>query len=222
MAAVRELIAREMTVATERAAVPIAGLVSLIACAGFVLVWSPGVPFFATLDLYSQTDAVQWLVLTVVLPYAVVRSSPIDRKDSIELMAALNRTPPGAAVAAKVLGSFAVAMGVVLSGLPALVLAQQAAASPMRSIGVDLLSLAGLALFVAAVATGATMIARDGLRAWLWTSGIVIGVILASAWWLPQISRLGLLCGVMGAAATIALSTMLGGRLTSAAEAHGA
>jgi hypothetical protein len=217
----RELTGRELIVATRCAAVPIAGLVSLAACAAFVLAWSPGVPLFASLDVYAQTRAVHWIVLAVVLPYAVVRSSPADRLDSIRLMAALARTRPGAAVAAKILGACVVAMVVILTGLPAMVLAQQAAAVPIYFVAADLLPLAGLALFVAASATGAVMIARDRLRAWLWTSGIVIAVMIATVWRVAEIASLGLLCGVTGAAAAVALSTLAGDTPMSSGEAHG-
>jgi hypothetical protein len=217
----RALTARELIAATRSAAVPGGGLVSLVACAAFVLVWSPGAPLLAPLNLYAQTRALQWIVLASVLPYVVVRSSPLDRSDSLELMAALNRTRPATAVVAKVLGSFAVAMVVVLAGLPALILAQQAAAVPMISVAADLLPLAGLALLVASSATGAMVIARDGLRAWLLASGIVFAVVLLTAWWQPHISQIGQLCGLAGALATAGLSTMVAGT-GSRGDAHGA
>ena len=205
----RALTLRELITATRSAAVPAAGLLSLVVSAAFVLAWSPGVPLLAPLSLYAQTRALHWILLAALLPYAVVRSSPMDRRDSLELMAALNRVQPGAAAAAKVLGSFAVAMVVAVCGLPALVLAQQAAASPWSAVAVDLLPLAGLALLAAVSGIGAMLLARDGVHAWLLASGIVVAVLLASLWWTPRISSIGLLCGVAGLAATAALSTFV-------------
>lgn len=191
----RALTAREFVAATRSAAVPIAGLVCLATSAAFILSWSPGVPLLAPMNLYAQTRALQWLVLALVLPWAIVRSSPMDHGDSIELMAALGRTGSGSAVWAKVLGSSGVAIVVILAGLPGLVLAQQAVAMPAGSVVTDLLSFTGLAVLVAATATGAMLFARDALRAWLLASGIVSGVMIAIVALRPQVPQVGLLCG---------------------------
>jgi hypothetical protein len=218
----RGLIARELTVATRSAAVPAAGLVLLAASTAFVLAWAPGVALLAPMDLYDQTRGVQWILLALVLPWAAVRSSPVDRTDSVELLAALARTRTGSAMVAKVVGSFAVSMMVILTGLPALILAQQAAAIPMSSVLIDLLLLAGLALLVAATTTGAILVARDGLRAWLCASAVVFGVMLAAVAWAPRVSSLALLCAAAGALGTAGLSTSVGRPLPRSNDTHGA
>ena len=201
----RTLATRELIVATRTAAVPLAALLVLVFSTAFVLVWMPGVPMLAPANLYEQARAVHWILLAGVLPWAAVRCSPVDRSEALVLMAALVRARPGVAVTAKVLGSCAVLMTIVLTGLPALVLAQQAAAVPMSRVFADLLPVAGLTLLVAATATAAILFAADELRAWLWASAIVVGVLLAAARWTSGLAAAGWLCA---AAAVVAIAVV--------------
>jgi hypothetical protein len=198
----RTLATRELIVATRTAAVPLAALLVLMFSTALVLVWMPGVPMLTPANLYEQARAVHWILLAGVLPWAAVRCSPVDRNDAVVLMAALVRARPGAAVSAKVLGSCAVLMTIVLTGLPALVLAQQAAAVPLARVFADLLPVAGLALLVAATATAAILFAADELRAWLWTSSIVVGVLLLAARWTSGSTAIGWLCAAGAVVAT--------------------
>ena len=214
----RLLTARELVFATRTPAVPFAGLVVMGLSTAFVGAWAPGVPMLAPMSLYDQTLAVQWVVLAVVLPWTAVRSSPMDRADAVGLLTALTRLSPGSAVLAKILGSFGVSIVVILAGLPALVLAQQAAAVPMFGVLVDLLLLAGLALLVAVSSTASILIARDGLRAWLSASVIVFGVMLPIAAWTRHVSSLGLFCSAAGAAGTLGLCSMARSLISSHAD----
>ncbi len=207
----RALATRELVVATRNAAVPIAALAVLSGLSAFVLTWAPGVPTLATMNLYEQTRAVHWVLLSAVLPWTAVRCSPVDRREAIVLMASLIRTRPGVAVVAKVLGSAGVLMLIVATGLPPLVLAQQAAAVPMVRVLTDLLPLCGLALLVAASAAAAMLIAADGVRAWIWTSVVVLGVLLSAAGWTSELSLVGWLCAAAGMAGTAMLSAVMDG-----------
>jgi hypothetical protein len=201
----RALATRELTVATRTAAVPLAAIAILAVSTAFVLVWTPGITTLAPLTLYEQARAVHWTTLAVILPWTAVRCSPVDRTEAVVLMAGLIRAQAGTATAAKVIGAFAVQIAVVLTGLPAMVLAQQAAAAPMVRVFTDLIPLFGLALLVAAASTASILFAADGLRAWLWASVIVFGMMLLAINWTPQLSRVGWLCATAGIVGTAGL-----------------
>jgi len=150
------------------------------------------------------------MTLAFVLPWAAVRCSPVDRTDAVVLMAGLIRAPAGSATAAKVIGAFVVQIVVVLTGLPALVLAQQAAAAPIARVFTDLIPLFGLALLVAAASTASILFAADGLRAWLWASAIVFGLVLPAISWTSRLSSVGWLCATAGVVGTACLCAAVG------------
>lgn len=211
MTPMRILVTRELVAATRTAGVPLAALAMLASGTAFVLVWAPRVPTLTPGNLYEQARAVQWIVLAAILPWTAVRSSPMDRRDAIALMSPLMPARPSAAIAAKVLGAFLVQLTVILGGLPALVLAQQAAAVPLATVFADLSPVLGLALLAAAASTGSIIFAADGLRAALWASVIVLGVVLSALGWSSNLWTVGALCAVAGMAITACLCSIAGG-----------
>jgi hypothetical protein len=207
----RTLATRELVAATRTAAVPVAALALLASGTAFVLIWAPRVPTLTPGNLYEQARTAQWIVLAAVLPWTAVRSSPMDRRDAIALMSPLMPARPSVAIAAKVLGAVLVQLTVVLAGLPALVLAQQAAAVPLASVFADLLPVLGLALLVSAASTGSIIFAADGLRAALWASVIVLGVSVSALGWTSNLWTAGALCAAAGMAMTACLCSIAGG-----------
>ena len=207
----RALTTRELVAATRTAAVPVAALLLLSAGAAFVLIWAPRMPTITTTNLYEQARAVQWILLAAVLPWMAVRSSPMDRLDSIALMAAVIAARPSSAVAAKIAGAFLVQLFVVFAGLPALVLAQQAAAVPLSAVFADLLPVLGLALLVAATSVASIVLAADGLRAAVWASVVVLAVLLSALGWTSDLWKAGVLCAAAGIVATAFLCALAGG-----------
>jgi hypothetical protein len=206
----RALATRELIVATRTAAVPVAALTILTVSTAFVLAWAPGVPTLLPMNLYEQSRALHWTLLAAVLPWTAVRSAPNDRTDAVGLMAALAHIGPARALGGKIAGSLLVLGVVVLAGLPALVLAQQASAVPMASLAADLLPLFGLALLIAAASTAARLLAADEMRAWIWSSVLVLAVLLSAAAVAPDLFRAGALCALAGGAATAWLCSMAG------------
>jgi hypothetical protein len=210
----RALATRELIVAARTAAVPLAALTILGLLTAFVLAWSPGVPVLAPMNLYEQARVLHWMLLAAVLPWIAVRSSSMDRGDVLVMTAAFIGLRPASVVAAKVLAVFTVLLAVVLTGLPALVLAQQAAAASIASVFVDLLPLLGLALLIAASSTASILLTSDGLRAWLWASGIVTAILVAEVGLASEFSIAGVFCGAAGVAATACLCSTAGRFLT--------
>jgi hypothetical protein len=206
----RALATRELIVATRTAAVPLAGLTILALSTAFVLAWAPGVPMLLPMNLYDQLRVLHWTLLAIVLPWTAVRCAPNDRTDAVGLMAALVRIGPARAIGGKIAGSLLVQSVVVLTGVPALVLAQQASAVPMAGLVADLLPLLGLALLIAAASTAAMLLAADEVRAWIWSSVLVLAVLMSAAGVAPDLSRLGALCALTGSVVTACLCSVVG------------
>jgi hypothetical protein len=213
------LATRELIVAARTAAVPLTSLVSLGLLTAFVLVWSPGVNVLAPMNLYEQARALHWLLLATMLPWAAVRCSPRDRGDAGVVTIAFLGVQPASAIAAKVLASSVILVAVVLTGVPGLVMAQQAAAVPMTLVFADLLPLLGLVILVAASATAAILYTSDGLRAWLWTWSIVAAILGAAMRWMMDLSSAGVVCAVAGIVAMLCLQVTAGSFLTYLGDA---
>jgi hypothetical protein len=135
--------------------------------------------------------------------------------------AALVRIGPARAIAGKIAGSLLVQGVVILTGLPALVLAQQAGAVPMAGVAADLLPLFGLALLIAAASTAAILLAADEVRAWIWSSLLVFTVLLSAAAVAPDLARLGAVCALAGCGGTAFLCVVVGRRVGSPVKADG-
>jgi hypothetical protein len=194
----RAMAARELIVFARRAAIVLSacGIAALLMA--FVLVWSPGVPVLVPMNLYEQTRVLHWVLLAAALPWTAVRSAPADRGDDFVLMAAFTGVRPADVVAGKIVGMFVMLVVVILTGLPALVIAQQAAAVPLPSVFGDLLPLFGLALLVAVSSTASILIVRDSLRAWLTATTVAIVVLFAASGWASGTTGGGLLCALAG------------------------
>lgn len=210
----RALMTRELIVAARTAAVPLAALIILGLLTTFVVAWSPGVPVLAPMNLYEQARVLHWGLVAAVLPWIAVRSSSMDRGDVLVMTTAFIGLRPASVVLAKVFAAFTVLVAVVLSGTPALVAAQQAAAVSTASVFVDLLPLIGLAYLIAAASTASIMLASDGLRAWLWASSIVTAILVAAAGLARESSMVGVFCGAAGVAGTAWLCSTAGRFLT--------
>jgi hypothetical protein len=178
-----------------------------------VLVWWPGVSVLAPVNLYEQTRLLQWAVLAVALPWAAVRSAPPDHGDDFVLMTAFVGVPPASAVAGKILATFVVLVVVILTGLPAILIAQQAAAVSLATVARDLVPLAGLALLVAASSTASILIVRDSLRGWLATTSITAVVLLAAAASASGTAAIGALCALVGAIGSASVCSWSNGSL---------
>lgn len=208
------LATRELIVAARTAAVPLASLGILALLTVFVLAWSPGVSVVATMNLYEQARVLHWVLLAAALPWVAVRCSPRERGQALVMVTAFIGLRPASVITAKVLASFIVLVSVTLTGLPGLVMAQQAAAAPLGSVLADLLPLLGLALLIAASSNAAVLLAADGLRAWLWAAGTVTAILVTAVGWTPELSRVGVLCALAGVLATASMCSTAGRSLT--------
>jgi hypothetical protein len=208
------LATRELIVAARTASVPLASLGMLALLTAFVLVWSPGVPALATMNLYEQARVLHWVLLAAALPWIAVRSSPMDRGEALVMVTAFIGLRPASVIAAKVLASFIVLVSVTLTGVPGLVMAQQAAAVPLATVFADLLPLAGFALLIAASSNAAILLASDGLRAWLWASGGAMAILVTAVAWIPELSMVGVWCALAGVLGTACMCSTAGRYLT--------
>lgn len=196
----RAVVTRELIVVARRAAVALTscGIAGLLTA--FVLVWSPGVSVLAPMNLYGQARVLHWIVLIAALPWTAVRSAPTDRGDAFVLMSAFTGLRPATIVAGKIVAMFAVLVLVVLTGLPGLVIAQQAAAVPLATVINDLLPLFGLALLVAVSSTWSILVVPASLGSWLTASTVAGVVLMASAGWAAGTPEVGWLCALAGVA----------------------
>ena len=208
------LLIRELIVAARRAAVPLTSLLILVLLTAFVLVWSPGVNVLAPMNLYEQARALHWLLLATMLPWAAVRCSPRDRGDAGVVTIAFLGLQPSSAIATKVLASSVILSAIVLTGVPGLVMAQQAAAASMTQVIADLVPLLGLVILAAASATAAILYTADGLRAWLWTWSSVAAILGAAVYWTMDLSSAGVACAVAGGGVILCLQATAGTLLT--------
>jgi hypothetical protein len=191
------LLARELIVAARRPAVPITVVAIAAMLVGFVLIWSPGIPLLPT-NLYQQASTLHWMTLLAAMPWVAVRSSPAERADAFVLTCALTGLHPGLIVTGKILATFGVLVAVALSGLPALVMAQQAAAVPLTPVILDVLALVGVALLTAVLANASLLLLADRLGAWL-AHAAILGVTLAGlAASTPGRQTLGVFAAALG------------------------
>jgi hypothetical protein len=191
---------REMIVAARRAAVAVTACCVAALLTAFVLVWSPGVPVLAPMNLYEQARLLHWVVLAVALPWTAVRAAPADRGDALVLMTAFTGLRPATTVGGKIVAMFAVLVCVVLTGLPGLLVAQQATAVPVLAVVTDFVSLLGLALLVATAATWSILAVPDSLNRWLVATALTVVVLLTAASWASGTLAVGLVCALTGAA----------------------
>ena len=198
----RALVIRELIVAARRPAAMVTACAIAAVLTAFVAVWSPGIASLTPMNLYEQTRLLQWVLLAVALPWTALRSAPAESGDAFVLMTVLAGLRPGHVVLGKIGAMFALLTLVVLTGLPTLVIAQQAAAVPFTSVLGDLVPLLGIALLVAVSTTAAGVIVADRLVAWLVATALVVIVLLALVRIFPRIEAVGSLCAVAGLAGT--------------------
>jgi hypothetical protein len=192
------LMTRELIVAARRPAAMVAACGIAVLLMAFVTAWSPGVPVLAPMNVYEQTRLVHWVLLAIALPWTALRSAPVERGDGFVLMAALVGLRPGDVVLGKIAAAFALLSLVILMGLPALVIAQQAAAVPVITVLVDLLPLFGVALLAAVTAIAAGLIVPDRLVAWLSATAVLVVFLLALVRWGSPFEAVGSLCALAG------------------------
>lgn len=192
------LAVRELIVAARRPAVPLAACTVGTLLTGFVLVWSPGISVLAPMNLYEQTRLLHWVLLAAALPWTAVRSAPGERGDDFVLMAAFTGLRPATVIAAKTLALTALLVLVELTGLPALVLAQQSAAVPVMSVLTGLLPLVGLAMLVTASSTASVLVLPGPLGSWLMSTAAVVSVLLTTSHWAQGVPALGLAAALIG------------------------
>jgi hypothetical protein len=194
----RALLTRELIVSARRPAVTLSACGIAILLTGFVLVWAPGVAVLAPMSLYEQTRALHWLLLAVALPWTALRSAAADRGDALVLLTVFTGLRPGRVVLGKIIATFVVLVLVIMTGLPSLVIAQQAAAVPFRVVLGDLLPLLGIALLVAVSATASILVVADTLGAWLAATGAVLLVLLGMPNWMRTPGSIGLTAALVG------------------------
>ena len=209
----RAMMMREVIGAARAAATALTVCVVAALLIAFVLIWWPGVPVLAPLSLYEQTRLLHWALLAGALPWAAARSASHDQGDEFVLVAAFVAVPPATVVAGKILATFVVLLLIILTGLPALLIAQQAAAVPLVTVARDLLPLPGLALLVAASSTASILMLRDSLRSWLATTTIAAAVLLAALVFASGTAAVGALCALAGTIGSASVCTWSNGSL---------
>ena len=192
------LLTRELIVAARRPAAMVSACAVAALLTAFVAAWSPGIPVIAPMNLYDQTRLLHWLLLSVALPWIAVRSVPAERGDAIVLVAALTGQRPGDVLLGKILAMFVLLALVVLTGLPALVVAQQAAAVPLATVLGDIFPLLGAALLVAVTSVAAIVIVPDRLAAWLSATAVALVMLLGPVRSVSGLEAVGLVSALTG------------------------
>ena len=218
----RATMMRELIVAARTAATALTVCVIAAVLIAFVLIWWPGVSLLAPASLYEQTRVLHWAVLAAALPWIAVRAVPHDHGNDFVLLAAFIGVPPASVVAGKILAMFVVLLLVILTGLPALLIAQQAAAVSLGTVLRDLLPCAGLALLVAVSSTASILILRDSLLSWLATATIPAVVLFAAVASASGTAAAGALCALVGAIGSASVCTWSNGSLRYLGDAGAA
>jgi hypothetical protein len=146
----------------------------------FVVAWGDGrgVPLWWQHSFYAQFRLVQWVTLTVLLPWAALRSVARERRDSLLFLALLTATTPS-----KLLGArwIAVTIGLslaTLSGAPIAVLAQRMSGGSLIAVIHDEITLVVTTGFVGACALWAQHLWSRPLVEWL-RAALVITLVLS-------------------------------------------
>jgi hypothetical protein len=128
--------------------------------------------------LLEQLQTVQLVALAGLLPWTAARILIPERGRALAVCAAVVARRPSSIVLARIAATAAVLALIGLSGLPAIVLAQQMSAVPLARVASAFPALAAICIIAAATATGWALATRLRLVAWL--GGAFSAVILLS------------------------------------------
>lgn len=196
------MVVRELIVIARRPAVPVAALGIGLLLGLFLVVWAPGVAIPADWNLYQQTRALHWALLAVALPWVAARSALVERRHGLVLTAALIARPPGDLISARTMALAAALTMVTCTGIPALIVAQQAAAAPAAGILRDLLPSLGGCVLIAAMTTAVTVALTDRTVGWLTVTAITLGWWLSLARWVTSSDAIALCSAIAAMAIT--------------------
>ena len=194
----RATLWRELTVVVRRPAFTVAICTYVLLLAGFVLVWGAFAPLFA--NPYEQQRAVQWALLTALLPWTAARCMAPDRGVGLVLMCALTAQRPSTVIVGKLFALSGALFLIVVVGLPAAVIAQQMSAIPVSKVFGDAIAIAGLPLLVAALTIASTVLSSARLMGWLVAGASTACVVLVSWRLSPAGLPVGAACLVVGGA----------------------
>lgn len=142
----------------------------------FVIVWGDGLPIANSGTNWQQFNAVQWGILTVLLPWTAARCATLPRRNLIMLSLA-TAAPPSRLLLARGLAVAAALLALILVALPVVLLMQQIAAAPVGAIATSLIVCAGLAAFAAAAANFSMAMTDNPLIGW---TGATLVTLMAS------------------------------------------
>jgi len=198
----RAVVARELAVIARRPALTIALCAYVGLLVGFLLTWSQGVPLLPGATLYDQQRLVDWMLITVMLPWVAVRCTAPDGRDRLASTSALTALRPSSIVLGKIAGLTGVLALFVCAGLPAVFLAQQMSAVPAIDAARDTAALFGAAALIAASTVSWTLAVDGRLAAWIGAT-FSVGLVLWALWQWAGPSTAGIGAALLAAALTL-------------------
>jgi hypothetical protein len=161
------MIWRQLVAASRAPALVVGGCVNAALLSGFVIVWGYTIPLLQLVSAYDQVRFAETVILSVVLPWVAARVITSGRGDSFVVSCALAAIAPSTAIASSVIALSIVLALVAVTGLPALVVAQQVFAIPFSTTVRDLIGFGALAVLAAATTVACTMLVSGRLASWL-------------------------------------------------------
>lgn len=171
------MLARELDTIARCRALGVAIVLHATLLIAFALAWGNGRGVSA--GFHDQAQAVEALMLSLLLPWTAARCMAAERGDDLVLLSAATGIRPSGIVLARA-AAVVLALGVVvLSGLPVLVMAARISGAPASAAAIG--ETAHLAL--ASVACGAVLVCRHrwSARATGWLVATIATALLAIA-----------------------------------------
>lgn len=172
------MIVRELDTIARCRALAAAISVHAAVLIAFALAWGDGrgLSSLSTATFYDQAQAVEALLLLVLLPWTAARCVAVERGDDLVLLSAVTGVRPSRLILARAVAVIAALWVVVLSGLPVLFMALRISAATWPHAAVGETELLALTF----VACGALLVSRhvchDRTRGWM-VAAIATGVL---------------------------------------------
>ncbi len=173
------LVTREWLVVARRHVVPVVAAVYAGVLAAVTIVWGLRFEALTGSGFYDVFRAVEIGVLTIVMPWTVVRCAASDRNGDMTLLSSLTAARPSSIVIAKVVSCGVTLALVAAAAAPAAIVAGQLAAVPIAIVVRDFASSLALVFLAAAVTTAWMFVAADAIAAWI--GGSVATAVVAAA-----------------------------------------
>jgi hypothetical protein len=215
------ILGYELDVITRSRALPSAMLTHVGVLLLFIAAWGgSGIPLYIDGTFYDEARLLQIGVLALLLPWTAARCAATDRGDELVLLAATTVTRPSLVLAARAIALTLSLAGVILSGLPAMIVAQRMAAASAARLVTDEVFGMGLAVLATASAIGWQYACRSRLLVWGGATLTTLAVVWLAGAAAPSPAGSGLLAAGAGVIATTLLALGADGTRRHLAEAR--